>query len=326
VQSVPLSDTGTMVSALCLGTDYYGSRTSPEVAFDLLDTFAAAGGTFLDTANIYASFVPGFVGGESERVIGQWMAARGNRTEMFVGTKVAGPYQDVPMGLRAVDIERECEKSLRRLRSEVIDLYYAHIDDRDTPLEEIVEAFHRLVEAGKVRFVGASNWLTWRLAEARLLSELRGWARLAALEFRHSYLRPVAGADFGVQVAADKQLFDFARTYQFTVVAYSVLLNGSYGRADRELPLEYLGPDTDARLSMLRAVAEEVDATAHQVVIAWLLQCGESIIPIIGGSTCAQIRENMAAAQVRLTAEQIDRLENAGAPMYVQESGTEPVR
>jgi aryl-alcohol dehydrogenase-like predicted oxidoreductase len=232
----------------------------------------------------------------------------------------------VPGGLRAVDIERECEKSLRRLRSEVIDVYYAHVDDRYTPLEEIVEAFHRLVEAGKVRFVGASNWLTWRLAEARLLSEIRGWARMAALEFRYSYLRPVAEADFGDQVAADKQLFDFARNYQLTVVAYSVLLNGAYGRTDRELPLEYQGPDTDTRLSMLRAVAEEVGATPNQVVIAWLLQCGESIIPIIGGSTCAQIRENIAAADLRLTTEQINRLGNTGARIHLYESGTEPAR
>lgn len=326
MQSVPLSTTDSMVSALCLGTDYYGSRTSPEVAFDLLDTFAGAGGTFLDTANVYAAFLPGFVGGESEQVIGAWMEARGNRSEMFVGTKVAGPYQDVPAGLRAHDIQRECEKSLRRLRSEVIDVYYAHVDDRNTPLEEIVEAFHRLVEAGKIRFVGASNWLTWRLAEARLLSEVRGWVGLAALEFRHSYLWPVAGADFGDQVAADKQLFDFARTYQLTVLAYSVLLNGSYARADRELPLQYRGPYTDARLAMLRTVAEEVGATAHQVVIAWLLHSGESIIPIVGGSTCAQLRENIAAARVRLTGEQIHRLQNAGAPMQVQESRMESVR
>ncbi len=316
MRSVPLSDTGTVVSNLCLGTDYYGSRTSPEVAFDLLDTFAEAGGTFVDTANIYAAFIPGFVGGESERVIGDWMAARGNRHEMFIGTKVAGPYQDVPRGLRAVDIERECEKSLRRLRSDVIDVYYAHVDDRHTPLEEIVEAFQRLVESGKVRFVGASNWLTWRLAEARLLSEVHGWARLSALEFRHTYLRPVAGADFGDQVAADRQLMDFARHYRLTMVAYSVLLNGSYDRADRELPPEYRGADTDARMHVLRAVAEESRATLHQVVISWLLQCGESIVPIVGGSTCGQLRENLAAADLRLTAEQIDRLGTAGASRH----------
>jgi aryl-alcohol dehydrogenase-like predicted oxidoreductase len=201
-----------------------------------MDEFVEAGGMFLDTANIYASFISGFVRGESETVIGDWMAARRNRSRMVVATKVAGGYLDTPRGLRSADIERECERSLRRLRTDVIDLYYAHVDDRETPLEESVEAFHRLVAAGKVRFVGVSNWHTWRLAEARLLAEFKGWPRLAALEFRYSYLRPVSGADFGDQIAVTDQLLDYARTKRVTVVAYSTLLNGAYTRTDRELP------------------------------------------------------------------------------------------
>jgi aryl-alcohol dehydrogenase-like predicted oxidoreductase len=227
---------------------------------------------------------------------------------------VAGPYQDVPRGLRAVDIVRECDKSLRRLRSEYIDLYYAHVDDRDTPLEEIVEAFSRLVASGKVRFVGVSNWHTWRVAEARLLAEIRGWSRLAALEFRHSYLRPVPGADFGDQVAASDQLMDFARTYQLTLVAYSVLLNGAYGRTDRQIPEPYRGQDTQTRLAALHTVAGEVEATPSQVVLAWMLRRGQRIIPIIGGSTPAQIRGNIAASSVRLSDDQCARLDAAGTP------------
>ena len=101
IPPVKLGNTGQEVSGLCLGTDYYGSRTTADVAWQLLDVFAASGGTFVDTANIYACFVPGFVGGESETVIGDWMARRGNRASMFVATKVAGAYQDAPFGLRA---------------------------------------------------------------------------------------------------------------------------------------------------------------------------------------------------------------------------------
>ncbi|MCW2812413.1 MAG: aldo/keto reductase [Friedmanniella sp.] len=314
MQSVLLGDTSCRVSALCLGTDHYGSRTSPDQAFELLDAFAAAGGTFLDTANAYAAFLPGFVGGESEQLIGDWMRTRGIRQQMVVGTKVAAPYQEVPRGLRAGDIERECEKSLRRLGSDVIDVYYAHVDDRNTPLAEIVQAFDRLVRAGKVRWVGASNWMTWRLAEARLLSEINGWARLAALEFRHTYLRPGPAASFGDQVAADRQLFDFARAHGLTVLAYSALLGGMYGRAHEEVPRDYRGPDTDTRLAVLRSVAAEVGATPNQVVIAWLLQCGEPLVPIVGGSTVAQVRENLAAASLRLSSEQVGRLTGAGDP------------
>src|SRR5215216_5790764 len=138
MQYVPLSDTGISVSAVCLGTDYYGSRTSPSTAHELLDHFADAGGTFIDTSNIYACWIPGYQGGESETTIGDWMAARQNRARMFVGTKIGFPYPGTAGGLAAKEIERECEKSLRRLKTDRIDLYYAHCDDRQTPLEEIL--------------------------------------------------------------------------------------------------------------------------------------------------------------------------------------------
>lgn len=243
-----LGHTEIEVSDFCLGTDYYGSRTSPDMAWQLLDAFAEAGGTFVDTANIYAAFIPGFVGGESESVIGGWMAARGNRDAIVVATKVAGPYQDVLGGLRAADVARECEKSLRRLQTSTIDVYYAHVDDRATPLEEILDGFEQLLLSGKIRSVGLSNWQLWRLAEARLLAEIDGWP-LAALEYRHTYLRPTASADFAPQVAATPELFDFARAYGLTVVAYSVLLNGAYMRPDRPIPWGYRGADTDARLA-----------------------------------------------------------------------------
>lgn len=321
MQTVELSDTGVPVSAQCLGTDYYGSRTPRKVAWQLLDAFAEAGGTFIDTANVYACFIPGFVGGESEKTIGDWMAARGNRSRMFVGTKVAGPYQDVPGGLRAVDIERECEKSLRRLRCDVIDLYYAHVDDRDTPLEEIVGAFDRLVTAGKIRFSGVSNWHTWRLAEARMLAQIKGWSRISALEFRYSYLRPVPGAHFGGQIVASDQLLDYARMHRLTLVAYSTLLNGAYTRPDRQLPPEYRGADADARLAILREIAEETGGTPNQVVIAWLLQHDQPIIPIVGGSRLDQVRENIAAANLRLTVDQRRRLASAGSSHVEQSAG-----
>jgi aryl-alcohol dehydrogenase-like predicted oxidoreductase len=311
---VELGNTGQDVSALCLGTDYYGSRTSTDVAWQLLDEFAARGGTFLDTANVYACFVPGFVGGESETVLGDWMTRRGNRARMFVATKVAGAYQDAPSGLRATDIVRECERSLRRLRSDVIDLYYAHTDDRNTPLDEILSAFHDLVIAGKVRFVGLSNWQLWRLAEARLLAELRGWSRPVALEFRHTYLRPAADTSFGLQVPVTDQLIDFAKSRQLALVAYSVLLNGAYTRPDRPVPWQYRGPDTDARLEALREVADDLRTTPNHVVIAWLTRSDPPIIPIVGGSTTEQVRQNIEAALVHLSAEQVARLNAAGSP------------
>ena len=232
-----LGRTGIEVSDFCLGTDYYGSRTPPNVAWQLMDAFAEAGGTFIDTANIYAAFIPGFVGGESESVIGAWMAARGNRDDIVVATKVAGPYQDVPGGLRARDVASECEKSLRRLQTSTIDVYYAHIDDRATPLEEIIDGFGQLLRSGKIRSVGLSNWQLWRLAEARLLAETDGWP-LAALEYRHTYLRPTAAADFAPQIVATPELFAFAR-------AHELRCRGLLGAAERGIhapgPIDSVG-------------------------------------------------------------------------------------
>jgi aryl-alcohol dehydrogenase-like predicted oxidoreductase len=309
---VPLGDTGVTVSAVCLGTDYYGSRTPSTTAYQLLDQFAEAGGTFIDTSNIYAFWIPGYQGGESETTIGDWMAARQNRAQMFVGTKIGFPYPGTTGGLRANEIERECERSLRRLKINTIDLYYAHCDDRQTSLEEILEAFHHLVQAGKVRFIGASNWLTWRLAEARLISDTHGWARHAAFEFRHTYLRPKPGMDFAPQVVTNEQLLDYCRAYNVTLLAYSILLNGAYTRPDRSLPTEYLGPDSQARLAALQAVARETEASPNQVVIAWMRHSNPSILPIIGGSTQEQLTENLHALTLELTAEQMMRLDEAG--------------
>ena len=250
MDTVPLSATGVRVSEVCLGTDNFGSRISSSRAFELLDQFADAGGTFLDTSNIYACWIPGFVGGESEGVIGDWMFERGCRDRTFVGTKLGFPYQDSTGGLRASEIERQCEKSLRRLRSDWIDLYFTHCDDRATPLEEILEAFTSLRSAGKIRYFGISNWQLWRLAEARLVAEAKTLAGPAAVEFRHSYLRPTAGADFGGQVVAGAELLDFCRSYDITLLAYSVLLNGAYTREDRSIGPEYHGSDSTLRLQV----------------------------------------------------------------------------
>jgi aryl-alcohol dehydrogenase-like predicted oxidoreductase len=166
MRTVPLGNTGVEVSAFCLGTMYLGSREDKATSYRLLDQYVEAGGSFLDTANTYARWMPGCAGGESETLLGAWMRERKNRSRLFVATKVGFAYPGVERGLRAHQIQTECEKSLQRLRTDTIDLCQAHVDDRNTPMEETLEAFDRLVRAGKVRFVGASNFAVWRLEEA----------------------------------------------------------------------------------------------------------------------------------------------------------------
>jgi len=255
--------------------------------------------------------VPGYVGGESETLLGEWMRDRKNRARVFIATKVGFDYPGVEPGLRAHQIERECEKSLKRLGVETIDLYYAHRDDRHTSMEETIGAFDRLVRAGKVRFVGASNFRAWRLEEARWVSQTHGWAEYCCIQQRHSYVRPKPGASFGHQTAANDDLLDYCRTRGITMLAYSPLLKGTYSRADRSIPEQYLGPDADMRLAALDAVAEEAGATVNQVVYAWMVQSDPPVIPLVGASTVEQLRENLGALEIELSADQMARLNDA---------------
>jgi aryl-alcohol dehydrogenase-like predicted oxidoreductase len=305
-----LGHTNTEVSSLCLGAMYFGTRNDQSSSYRLLDQYLDAGGTFIDTANIYSHWVPGFKGGESETLLGEWMRARGNRDRVFIASKVGFQYGDVPRSLRASDIEAECEKSLRRMGIETIDLYYAHVDDRTTPLEESLEAFAKLVQAGKVRFIGASNYLAWRLEEARWISETHGWPQYCCVQQHYTYLRLRPGTNVKPQEMVNDDLLDYIQNRQMTLLAYSVLQSGGYTRPDRPLRSEFSMPDNNKRLETLRAVAEEAGITVNQVILRWML--ARDIIPLIAASTEAQLSENLAALEGTLTADQMERLNRAG--------------
>jgi aryl-alcohol dehydrogenase-like predicted oxidoreductase len=313
MKQVPLGNSGESVSIYCLGAMYFGTRTDEGTSYQLLDQFVEAGGTFIDTANIYAWWISGFRGGESETLLGKWLKARNNRAEIFIATKVGFQYGDTVRGLRAGQIEEECEMSLRRLGIDTIDLYYAHVDDRNTPQEETLEAFDRLVRAGKVRFIGASNFLSWRLEEARWLSQQNGWAEYVAIQQRFTYLRPRPGSTFDPQVSANEDLLDYCRNRDITLLAYSPLLSGAYTRADRSFADQYLGPDSEVRMAALRAVAMETGATLNQVVLAWMVQSDPLAIPLMAASTPEQMDENLDALTLNLSNEQLARLNEAGA-------------
>ncbi|MCD4687100.1 MAG: aldo/keto reductase [Anaerolineae bacterium] len=316
MQTVPLGHTGVQVSQLCLGAMYFGTRQDEPTSFALLDQYAAAGGTFIDTANIYAHWASNGQGGESERMLGKWLAARGNRDQMFIATKAGFGYSDVQVGLSAAQISAECDKSLQRLGVDTIDLYYAHVDDRETPLHETLEAFQQLVNAGKVRFIGASNYLAYRLERARAVAKRHGFSRFCCVQQRHTYLRPRHGQKVvEPQEYVNDEVQDFVRTHKrnFTLLPYSVLLNGAYTRPDRPLPSAYAGADSEARLDVLRAVAAETGATPNQIVLAWLIQHDPPSLPLIAASTSAQMTENLGALDLTLRVEQMRRLNEAGA-------------
>lgn len=314
MQRLKLGKTDVEVSALCFGTDLIGSRIDKSTSFQLFDQFHEHGGTFIDTGNFYSSWYPGCVGGESETVIGNWMKARGNRDSIAISTKLGFDYPGSPGGLNAEEIERECEKSLRRLQTDRIDVYYAHRDDFDTPMEETMEAFHRLIKAGKVRALGASNLWLWRIAEANMLSALKEWSPYSVVEQRYTYLRPRHGADFGPQIFITEDMKRFCQAHGMTLIGYSVLLQGAYTRDDRPIPAQFGGPEADERLEALQSVARDTGASIHQVIIAWMRQSDPPVLPIIAGSTAEQVAENLDALQIILSADQMEYLTVAGNP------------
>jgi len=185
-----LGRTGLRVSALCLGGNTFGWTTDQKASETVLDAYLEAGGNFIDTADVYSRWAPGNSGGESEIVLGKWMAARKNRHAALIATKVMGPMGPGAndTGLSRQHIVDGVEDSLRRLQTDYIDLYQAHWDDRETPLEETLRAFDDLVSQGKVRYIGASNYHAWRLTRALWESDKRGYVRYESIQPKYNLL------------------------------------------------------------------------------------------------------------------------------------------
>jgi aryl-alcohol dehydrogenase-like predicted oxidoreductase len=296
---------------------YFGTTVGEERAFAVLDRFLDAGGTFIDTANTYSFWVPGGTGVESEELLGRWLASRGVRDRVVLATKV-GALPDPPgaswpehaEGLSHAVVRTQAEASLRRLGTDHLDVYYAHIEDRRTPLHDTVSAFASLVTDGLVRVSGCSNHAAWRVAQAREIARARGLPGFTCVQQRHTYLRPRPGADFGANPHISDEMLDYARSEpDLTVLGYSVLLSGAYTRSDRPLPEQYDHEDSRRRLAVLAEVARELGATPNQVVLAWLLGGDPPVLPVLGVSSVEQLDECLGALDVVLDDEQRRRLD-----------------
>lgn len=304
---------GTLIGRLCLGAMSFGTTVDEETSFAILDRFVAAGGTTIDTANCYSFWVPGGRGGESEMVLGRWLASRGGRDRLVLNSKVGsglGPHGDAE-GLAPAVIREQLAGTLRRLGTDHVDIYYAHREDRVTPDEETLAAFHEAVTEGKARVLGASNHAAWRLAETRALAEAGGWTPYTAVQQRYSYVlpRPATTLPEGGHVHASEELLDYVRSRGLTLFAYSTLLWGSYTRADQPLPEHYQHPGTERRLRALTEVAAELGATPNQVVLAWLVDGDPAVVPIVGVSSVAQLDE--CTVDIELPSELRKRLDEA---------------
>jgi len=316
LKQVTLKKTNEKVSEMALGTMYFNTLVDREVSKQLLDTYYNLGGNFIDTANMYVSWIDGFEGGECESLIGNWMKDKRNRHDIFLSSKVGQEMKGVSPGLKKELIIKECENSLRRLKTDTIDLYFAHYEDPDTPIEETLEAFDTLKRQGKIRYTGVSNFRSHNVAEAQKAAECNNLTKFTFAQYRYTYLRPKLGTPFKMEgdmrMHATEDMLDYIREQDMNFMSYQTLMSGAYSRQDKEIPNEYIGPDSDERMKVLEEITEEKDANINHVVLAWAMQNEMKSIPLITGSKVSQIEDNVRSSEVKLTNEQVQRLNNAG--------------
>lgn len=307
VKTIPGTDLE--ISEICLGGNVFGWTADRDASFAVLDAFLAGGGNFIDTADSYSAFVPGNSGGESETVIGEWLAAHpGTRDRVVIATKV-GKHPDF-MGLAPENIRAAADASLARLGTDSIDLYYAHEDDPNTPIEDSLAAFAALIEAGKVRHVAASNYSAPRLAEALEIAERESLPRYVALQPQYSLVE---------RSAYEGELSELCGREGLACIPYWGLargfLTGKYrpGGPDVDSPraagaAAYLNDRGIVVLEALDEVAAAHNAEVATVALAWLLAQPTVLSPIASARNVEQLAPLLAVSELRLSADAIARL------------------
>ena len=310
-----LGRTGVEVSELCLGTMQFGWTTDEATGFEVMDAFVEAGGNFIDTADIYSSWVDNNPGGVSEQIIGRWMGDRGNRQSIVLATKARGKMWEGPNGegLSRAHIMRAVEDSLRRLDTDHIDLYQTHWYDRDTPIDETLRVLDDLVKQGKVRYIGASNYPAWRLMEALWSAEVNGSVRYDALQPHYN----IANRD-----EFERELKEVCENYGVGVIPYSPLAGGFLtGKYDKDKVPESARAEGAKRkyfnekgwrvLDAVREVAEEAETVPSAIALGWLLSQPVITSPIIGANSVEQLKDSLATVALSLNEEQVEKLNEA---------------
>ncbi|WP_424681044.1 aldo/keto reductase [Frateuria sp. YIM B11624] len=310
----PLGRSPLAIAPLAFGGNVFGWSVDEKRSFELLDVFVDAGFNLVDTADVYSAWVTGNRGGESETIIGKWLKASGKRDRVVIATKVA-KWAEQP-GLSPVNIQQAVEGSLRRLQVDCIDLYQAHEDDASVPLAETLGAFGRLIEQGKVRAIGASNYGADRFAEALRVSAAHGLPRYESLQPEYNLVR---------RTGYERELEPLVRREQVGVISYYALasgfLSGKY-RSEGDLAKsrargagvrKYLDPRGLGILDTLDRVAVGHHATPAQVALAWLIARPGLTAPIASATSIEQLEELLGAVKLALAPDEIALLDRASA-------------
>ncbi len=310
-----LGQHGPEVPVICLGGNVYGWTVSELDSFHQLDRAVAAGLTFIDTADVYSTWVPGHKGGESETILGKWFARSGRRKDVFLATKAGFEMGEGKSGLSARYIAQAVDDSLRRLQTDYIDLYQAHTDDTKIPLEETLETFDKLIKAGKVRFIGASNYSGTRLAEALETSRRNSLASYISLQPHYNLME---------RQTFENDLLPVAQKYGLGVIPYFSLaagfLTGKYrrgrdvsGAARGGMVQKYLNDRGFAVADAVVQVAQAHNSTPAAVALAWLLAQPGITAPIASATSDHQLDGLIAAADLKLDAGSIRQLNEISA-------------
>lgn len=309
MQKRKLGTSGLEIAPLVLGGNVFGWTADKDASFAVLDTFVGAGFDAVDTADVYSRWAPGHQGGESETVLGEWMAARGNRNKVTLITKV-GSEMPAGKGLKAAYIQSACEASLKRLKTDRIDLYFSHFPDKDTPIEETLEAHQRLIDQGKVRAVGGSNYDAAGL-KAALDASGGKRARYTVLQPHYNLL---------VRDQYEGALEDLCVKEKLGVIPYFALasgfLTGKY-RSEADLKKSVRGGRMKAQfnergmaiLAALDKVSKAHSATQAQVALAWLMARPSVTAPIASATSVEQMKDLAKSAELKLTAEDMKTLD-----------------
>lgn len=311
----PLGRSGIEVAPLAFGGNIFGWTVDRAASFRLLDAWLDAGFNMIDTADVYSGFAEGVEVGTSELVIGEWLKLSGNRERTILATKVGMEMAPGEKGLSRAYIERAINASLRRLKTDYVDLYQAHCDDRATPLEETLEAFDSLIKVGKVRAIGASNYSSERLQEALAASERYGLPRYETLQPLYNLCERASFEGSLQRVASENGL---------SVLPYFALasgfLTGKYrkpsdaqGTQRAFLVAKYLVPSGFALLDVLDKVAAHHGATPAQIAIAWLLSRNGIAAPVVSATSPEQLAQLTKSPFIELTDGEIGALDAASA-------------
>ena len=306
-----IATTDLTVFPICLGTNVFGWTADKAASFEVLDAYVEGGGNFIDTADVYPYWATGE--STSEMIIGDWMAERGNRDSLVLATKV-GMLEGLK-GLAPATIRTAVEHSLRRLRTDRIDLYWAHVDDPDTPLADTLATFGALIEEGKIRHIGASNYGADRLAEALKVADDEGLPRYVALQQPYNLLERGYEGELRDVVAREglssTPYFSLARGFLTGKYAPGVTVDSPRaGQAASYLETEH-GPRT---IDALAKVAAEHDAEPAAVALAWLAAQPTITAPIASARDVGQLQPLLAAAALTLTTDQLHLLDAASRP------------